>query len=163
MSQREAAFVAGLEARVRQILEACSRCGRCVEVCPTAGPAGVDRRDPAAVVSGVLDILRGAGQPSSRGARWAETCTGSGRCIGACPDGVNPRFMLAMARVTLNARKAESERQATGRRAFHAMSESVRVLARLQLPRGSPATSRARRGPSRRRAPTSSCTSAATC
>jgi len=134
VSEREAAFVASLDARVAQILEACSRCGRCVEVCPTAGPAGIDTADPASIVAEVLDVLRGRGRPDGRGARWAETCTGSGRCIGACEDGVNPRFMLAMARVRLNERTAESERQATGQKAFHAMSQGVRVLSRLQLP-----------------------------
>jgi Fe-S oxidoreductase len=134
VSVSEAAFVASLDARVAQILDACSRCGRCVEVCPTAGPAGIDTRDPAAIVSEVLDILRGAGPPAGPGTRWAETCTGSGRCISACEDGVNPRFMLAMARVRLNERKAESERRATGQKAFHAMTQGVRVLSRLQLP-----------------------------
>lgn len=134
MSGREEAFVASLDARVDQILEACSRCGRCVEVCPTAGPAGIDTGDPASIVSEVLDILRGQGQPGSRGARWAETCTGSGKCIRACDDGVNPRFMLAMTRVKLNERKAESERHATGQKAFHTMTQGVRVLSRLQLP-----------------------------
>ena len=134
MSGPEAAFLASLDARVAEILEHCSRCGRCVEVCPTAGPAGVDTRDPGAVVGEVLDILRGQGQPGSRGARWAETCTGSGACITACQDGVNPRFMLAMTRVKLNERKAESERQATGQKAFHTMSQGVKILSRLQLP-----------------------------
>ena len=134
MSGREAAFVASLRARVAQIVESCSRCGRCVEVCPTAGPAGIDTSDPVGVVSEVLDLLRGEGQAESRGARWAETCTGSGRCLTVCDDGVNPRFMLAMTRVTLNERKAESERQAIGQKAFHTMSQGVRVLSRLQLP-----------------------------
>jgi len=134
MNGREAAFVASLDARVAQILDTCSRCGRCVEVCPTAGPAGIDTSDPVAIVSEVLDILRGDGAPGSRGARWAETCTGSGRCLTACDDGVNPRFMLAMTRVKLNERKAESERHATGQKAFHTMSQGVRVLSRLQLP-----------------------------
>jgi Fe-S oxidoreductase len=134
MSERETGFLASLEARVGQILEACSRCGRCVEVCPTAGPAGIDTTDPAAVVTEVLDLLRGDGWPGSRGARWAETCTGSGRCIAACGDGVNPRFMLAMTRVKLNERTAEAERQATGQKAFSTMSRGVRVLSRLQIP-----------------------------
>jgi heterodisulfide reductase subunit D len=134
MSTREAAFVDGLDARVRDILTNCSTCGRCVEVCPTAEPGGVDRTDPRAVVTDVLAILRGAGDPASAGARWAETCTGSGRCITACEDGVNPRFMLAMTRIALTERKAEADRRATGQKAFHTMSQGVKVLSRLQLP-----------------------------
>jgi len=134
MTTREATFVAGLDARVQDILDHCSACGRCVEVCPTAEPGGVDRRDPRAVVTDVLAILRGAGDPASAGARWAETCTGSGACLKACDDGVNPRFMLAMTRVKLNEAKAESTRQANGQKAFNTMSQSVKVLSRLQLP-----------------------------
>ena len=133
-SGRETAFVANLEARAREIVELCSRCGRCVEVCPTAGPAGVDRTDPVSVVSQVLDLLRGAGDPASQGARWAETCTGSGACREACGDGVNPRFMLALTRVRLNERRAVEDRRATGQKGFLTMSRAVKVLSRLQLP-----------------------------
>lgn len=124
---------ASLAARVHAIVDGCSRCGRCVEVCPTAGPAGVDRREPGAVVAEVIDVLRGAGDPASRGAHWARTCTGSGRCLDACDDGVNPRFMLAMARVRLHAAD-EGQRRQTGQRGFDAMTRAVKVLARLQLP-----------------------------
>ena len=134
MQTREAAFVAGLEARVQDILANCSACGRCVEVCPTAEPGGVDRRDPRAVVGDVLAILRGEGDPASTGARWAETCTGSGQCLKACDDGVNPRFMLAMTRMKLNEAKAEPTRQANGQKAFNTMTQGVKVLSRLQLP-----------------------------
>jgi heterodisulfide reductase subunit D len=131
---REVAFVASLEARAGEIVERCSRCGRCVEVCPTAGPAGVDRTDPASVVAQVLDLLQGMGDPASPGGRWAETCTGSGACRQACDDGVNPRFMLSLTRVRLNERQAAAERRATGQKAFNAMSRGVKVLSRLQLP-----------------------------
>ncbi len=134
MTDRAEAFLDTLDARVHEILDRCTRCGRCIEVCPTAGPAGIDTRQPAEIVGQVLDILRGAGDPASRGARWAQTCTGSGRCIGACDDGINPRFMLAMTRLRLNALWAASERHATGRTAFQKMSEGVKVLSRLQLP-----------------------------
>lgn len=134
MTDRAALFLASLEARARAIVEACTHCARCVEVCPTAGPAGIDRRDPRAVVDQVLDILRHAGDPGSAGARWAETCTGSGRCLGACDDGVNPRFMLSIARLRLNERRPEDERRAAGQAAFRKMSEAVKVLSRLQLP-----------------------------
>ncbi|MBI2357354.1 MAG: (Fe-S)-binding protein, partial [Deltaproteobacteria bacterium] len=110
MTDSSDAFIATLDARVREILDRCTRCGRCVEVCPTAGPAGIDTREPSAIVSDVLDILRGGGDAESRGARWAATCTGSGRCLSACDDGVNPRFMLAATRLRLNERRAANER-----------------------------------------------------
>jgi heterodisulfide reductase subunit D len=133
---RAEAFVESLDARVEEILGRCTACGRCVEVCPTAGPAGVDRSEPRAVVLDVLAILQGGGDPVSRGARWAETCTGSGACLTACDDGVNPRFMLAMTRVRLSQRKAADERRAAGQTAFQTMSRGVKVLSRLQLPAG---------------------------
>jgi Fe-S oxidoreductase len=131
---RETAFVESLGARVAQILHDCSACGRCVEACPTAEPAGIDRTDPTAIVRDVLDILRGPGDPTSRGAQWAQTCTGSGACLKACDDGVNPRFMLAMTRMRLNEAKAAAERLTAGQKAFGTMSRGVKVLSRLQVP-----------------------------
>jgi len=134
MTDHAADFVSSIDARIGEILDRCSRCGKCVEVCPTAGPAGIDTREPSAIVGDVLDILRGGGDPSSRGARWASTCTGSGRCLSACDDGVNPRFMLAATRLRLNERRAATERHATGQAGFQKMSEGVKVLSRLQVP-----------------------------
>jgi len=127
-------FVSTLNVRIGEILDRCTGCGKCVEVCPTAVPAGIDIREPSAIVSDVLDILRGGGDTESRGARWASTCTGSGRCLSACDDGVNPRFMLAATRLRLNERRAASERHATGQAGFQKMSEGVKVLSRLQVP-----------------------------
>ena len=134
MIDRGDAFIASLDLRVSEILDRCTRCARCVEVCPTAGPAGIDTREPAAVVGDVLDILRGGADAASRGARWAQSCTGSGRCLSACDDGVNPRFMLAAARLKLNQQRAVKERHDTGQVGFQKMSEAVKVLSRVQLP-----------------------------
>ena len=119
MIDRGDAFIASLDLRVSEILDRCTRCARCVEVCPTAGPAGIDTREPVAIVDDVLDILRGGGEAASRGARWAQSCTGSGRCLSACDDGVNPRFMLAATRLKLNQRRAVKERHTTGQAGFH--------------------------------------------
>jgi heterodisulfide reductase subunit D len=92
-------FEDALSGRVQDITDACTRCGKCVEVCPVKAPAGV--AVPAQeVVSGVIDILRtGSGPAASR--RWASTCMLTGDCIKACDYGVNPRFMLAMARLAM--------------------------------------------------------------
>src|SRR5512145_732751 len=134
MADRGDAFIASIDTRVQEILDRCTRCGKCVEVCPTAAPAGIDISEPAAIVGDVLAILRGGGDAASRGARWANACTGSGRCISACDDGINPRFMLAATRLRLNERRQANERGATGRAGFKKMSTAVKVLSRLQLP-----------------------------
>ena len=134
MTDHADAFVATIDRRVNDILDRCTRCAKCVEVCPTAVPAGLDTSEPAAIVGDVLDILRGGGDAQSRGARWANACTGSGRCLSACDDGINPRFMLAATRLRLNERRQARERRATGRAGFKKMSNAVKVLSRLQLP-----------------------------
>ena len=91
-------FFAALDMRRAGILDACTKCGECVRVCPMPGPAGLDVSDAEAVASGVIDLIRtGEGPDAAR--RWAEICTGSGHCIPACEYGVNPRFMLALARI----------------------------------------------------------------
>lgn len=134
MTDHADAFIVTIGARVSDILDRCTRCAKCVEVCPTAAPAGIDTSEPAAIVSDVLDILSGGGDPASRGARWANACTGSGHCLSACDDGINPRFMLAATRLRLNERRQVNERRAAGRAGFKKMSTAVKVLSRLQLP-----------------------------
>src|SRR3990167_1683434 len=96
----ETAFEAALAARTDEMLAACTRCGKCVEICPVTGPAGVGDAAPLAVISGVIDIVRTGDGPRASKA-WAKGCALTGDCIDACDVGVNPRFLLAMARVAL--------------------------------------------------------------
>src|ERR1700680_5195890 len=98
-------FEDALNGRVDEMIDTCTRCGKCVEVCPGKTPAGVAA--PAQeVITGVIDILRtGDGPAASR--RWASTCMLSGDCIKACDEGVNPRFLLAMARLAMAKAKTE--------------------------------------------------------
>jgi Fe-S oxidoreductase len=132
-SMTETVFEAALAARTAEMLAACTRCGKCVEVCPMAKPAGVGDATPESVISGVLDIVRtGEGPMASRA--WARGCALTGDCIAACGDGVNPRFLLAMARVAM-AKKASDprDRRKQGIENFRLVADGVNVLARMQL------------------------------
>lgn len=55
--------------------------------------------DGKKVVPGVLAVLRGEpGSPEALG--WIAVCTRSGSCVPACPDHVDPRMMMRLARMT---------------------------------------------------------------
>jgi Fe-S oxidoreductase len=126
-------FESALAERTAEMLDACTRCGKCVEVCPVIGPAGVGEASPENVISGVLDIVR-TGQGPEASTAWAKGCVQTGDCIQACDYGVNPRFLLTMARVALARKESElrdlRKRGVTG---FRLVADGTNVLARMQL------------------------------
>ena len=126
-------FEAAFAGRVSDMLDACTRCGACFTACPIAAPAGLGEADPKAVIDGVLDIVRlGHGPEASQ--KWAKACMLSGECIKACDYGVNPRFLLAVARVQMAKHGNElPDRRKNGVNTFRKLSEDVGVLSRLQL------------------------------
>jgi heterodisulfide reductase subunit D len=125
-------FEAALAQRVDAMLDACTRCGKCVEVCPVTGPGGVNA-EPRAVIAGIIDIVRtGEGPQASR--KWADACVLTGECIKACDYGVNPRFLLGMARVAVARRKdAAPERRRQGVEGFRKVARDVTHISRMQL------------------------------
>src|SRR5690606_22035851 len=121
-----------MQRRVEATLDACTRCGKCVEACPMVEPAGLDPKNGPAIVGGILDLLAGgAGTPDAE--RWAQVCTNSGNCIRACDYGVNPRFMVNMARVAAKAKAGEEAVRRAGQNYFSALSRGTRLISRLQL------------------------------
>jgi Fe-S oxidoreductase len=128
-------FESALAGRVDAMVDACTRCGKCVEVCPVTGPGKVDAA-PRAVIEGVMDILRtGDGPQASR--NWANACLLSGECIQACDYGVNPRFLLGMARLAMTRRKDEpAQQRRQGVEGFRKVARDVTHISRLQLDDG---------------------------
>jgi len=126
-------FIADLDRRVDGIIDACTKCGKCAEVCPTPALAGIGDTPPEALAGGVIDILKGVVHALDAEV-WARKCCGTAHCIDACGEGIDPRFMLTMARRRLNERGEPDTRKRAGREMFQDMSRGVRMLSRLQLP-----------------------------
>ena len=128
-------FEAALDARVGEMVDACTRCGKCVEACPSVKPAGIADAAPKDVISGIIDILRtgdGHGPEASR--KWAQSCTLSGECITACDEAVNPRFLLAMARLAIAKGGHDlPQRRRQGVEKYRDLGRDVAMLSQLQL------------------------------
>ena len=83
-----------------RILGACTKCGKCVEACPmTPYSPPLKGADSKTVATGILALLRGEqGSPEALG--WASVCVHTGACVPACPENVNPKLMVRIARMT---------------------------------------------------------------
>jgi Fe-S oxidoreductase len=125
-------FESALQAHVDGMIDACTRCGKCVEVCPITEPAGVDA-EPRQVIGGIIDILQnGEGNEAAR--KWASGCLLSGECIQACDYGVNPRFLLNMTRTKMARAKSDvATQRRAGVEGFRKVARDVTHLSRLQL------------------------------
>jgi Fe-S oxidoreductase len=125
-------FERALEERAAAMADACIQCGACVEACPAVGPAGIEAPPPD-VIGGVLDVVRhGAGNAAGR--LWASSCVLSGDCIPACDYGVNPRFLLGMARVAMaQAANSKTDQRRRGVENFRKVNREVTHLSRMQL------------------------------
>ncbi|MGI9487561.1 MAG: heterodisulfide reductase-related iron-sulfur binding cluster [Geminicoccaceae bacterium] len=130
MQYRTDTFISSLDMRVSEIIEACTACGACADICPTVSITAVDKVAATELTAGVRDILKG--QDASEASKaWAETCCSSGACLSVCEHGINPRFMLTIARRALNQHVEPEVRRVEGKAAFQKMSRGVKVISRL--------------------------------
>ena len=128
-----AGYIDDFRARGEAIADACTRCGDCFRACPMVTPAGLGAADPGATAAGIIDLITG-GAGTAEASRWASVCSGSGNCIPACPEGINTRFMVQLARGFARAQAGDQLLNTRWRQGFQTMSRGVRVLSRLQLP-----------------------------
>jgi Fe-S oxidoreductase len=118
------------ESEVERILGACTQCGKCHEVCPMAQYSKTPSQDSRSTVGGVLAVLRGEkGSPEALG--WIGVCTRSGVCVPACPENVDPKMMMRLARMTaLGGRGLPKQIETKEDRDYF---DRVRAFAKLQL------------------------------
>jgi heterodisulfide reductase subunit D len=126
-------FVDLFRARGAEIADACTRCGDCFRACPVTGPGGIAAAEPGETAAAIVDLITG-GDGNEDARRWTELCCGSGNCIPACKHGINPRFMVQLARGFARRARDGAPLETRWRNPFQTMSRSVRVLSRLQLP-----------------------------
>jgi Fe-S oxidoreductase len=88
-----------LERERQRILATCTSCGKCHEVCPMT-QYNDKRRDEssAQMAAGVLRLLR-EGTTDEAALGWVKVCIRSGECVPACPENVNPKLMLRLAKM----------------------------------------------------------------
>jgi len=120
-------LTAYLDSRVGEMLSACTRCGKCVEICPVVPFSKAAGQNTAQVVSGVLDHLAAIRPPSESSADWMHRCNGCGDCIPACPESVNPQQLLLMAAIK------ESSQGTRTPHLFRRMSRAVKLMVAMQL------------------------------
>lgn len=120
-----------IRAETERILAACTRCGKCFEACPmTPYSPALAGAEPKAVVTGILTLLREEGSaPEAIG--WASVCVRSGSCVPACPENVNPKMMVRIARMTATGGLG-GEKRIPGRH-DRDYFDRVRAFAKLQL------------------------------
>lgn len=128
-----AGYLEEFRSRGEAIADACTRCGDCFRACPMVAPAGLADADPTETTAAIVDLITGGGG-NEEAARWASVCSGSGNCIPACMHGINPRFMVQLARGFARAQAGDKPLNTRWRQGFKNMSRGVRILSRLQMP-----------------------------
>jgi heterodisulfide reductase subunit D len=120
-----------LEAEADDLTTKCTRCGRCVEVCPVVPHTTAREADAKAVVGSVVEFLKG-GALTEAATAWTERCTGSGECIPACPEHINPRKMLSIAVSRLRGSRTRSGVNPHADY-YKRMSQTIHLLTALQM------------------------------
>ena len=134
------AYADRLEALASEAADRCTGCGTCFEVCPTAREIGMDAGEAKTRVGELLALTRQAAAAADllqEGGlqKWLNACDGSAQCTAACPEDINVRQWITIAKMKAieTARPLEIGAVNAANR-FRHMAQAVRLLASMQLP-----------------------------
>jgi Fe-S oxidoreductase len=129
------AYADRLEALVAEAADRCTSCGKCFEVCPTAREIGLDAGEAKTRVGELIALTREGGAAAEPLAKWLNACDGSARCNDACPEEINVRQWVTIAKLkALEAGRPREQGQVNAANRFRHMAQAVRLLASMQLP-----------------------------
>ena len=129
------AYADRLEALAAEAADRCTGCGKCFEVCPTAREIGLDAGEAKARVGELIALTREGGTAAAPLHKWLNACDGSARCSDACPEDINVRQWVTIAKLkALEAGRPREEGATNAANRFRHMAQAVRLLASMQLP-----------------------------
>lgn len=129
------AYADRLEALVAEAADRCTGCGKCFEACPTARESGLDAGQAVQRVGELVSLTREGGAAAPLLDKWLNACDGSAQCTAACPEGINVRQWVTIAKMkSLLTTRPVQEGAANAASRFRHMAQAVRLLASMQLP-----------------------------
>jgi len=129
------AYADRLETLAAEAADRCTTCGKCFEVCPTAREIGLDAGEAKTRVGELLALTRDGGTAPEPLSKWLNACDGSARCSDACPEDINVRQWVTIAKLkALEAGRPREQGATNAANRFRHMAQAVRLLASMQLP-----------------------------
>src|SRR5260370_4534662 len=129
------AYADRLEALAAEAADRCTSCGKCFEVCPRAREVGLDAGEAKVRVGDLVALTRDGGAAAEPLSRRLNACDGSARCTEACPEDINARQWVTIAKLkALEAGRPREEGATTTANRCRPMSQAVRLLASSHQP-----------------------------